>query len=109
MYKHDLCGRAVAVRPSVCLSRPCILSKRVPKYRSASLQLCRRMLCSVAGKVHRDLKLENILLSRTEENIEDICIKVLNFDSLMPHWLHFVKIFRVSASETERILDIALD
>jgi len=30
----------------------------------------------VSGKVHRDLKLENILLSKKEEEIEDICIKV---------------------------------
>jgi len=30
----------------------------------------------MSDKVHRDLKLENILLSKKEENIENICIKV---------------------------------
>jgi len=31
----------------------------------------------VSGKVHRDLKLENILLSKKEDDIENISIKVL--------------------------------
>jgi len=41
------------------------------------------MHVSLSGKVHRDLKLENILLSKEEEDVEDICIKVSNADNFM--------------------------
>jgi len=41
----------------------------------------------LSGKVHRDLKLENILLSKNEEDIEDICIKVSNSDMPASHIL----------------------
>jgi len=43
----------------------------------------------VSGKVHRDLKLENILVSKKEEEVEDITIKV---NSLTFNWpiLHLI-------------------
>jgi len=36
------------------------------------------------GKVHRDLKLENILLSKKEDEIENISIKVLHVYFYLP-------------------------
>jgi len=45
------------------------------------------VLWCASGKVHRDLKLENILLSKKEEEIENISIRVSNLDISAPCFL----------------------
>ena len=53
-----------------------------------SVVIC--IVCYLLGKVHRDLKLENILVSKEEEEVENVRVKVCEFHISVPRiWLRF--------------------